>query len=180
MLEEVKMDGSESKVAGGRQPLEIKAGKKFRVGIRGGGTYKTVDAKDFKTGQTMAGIKLESAAIVVCNPDDPEEEYTVSGIVAPNPTTWGKSVQSLLEKDDDGVYWLKKDLLNTIGWIGKVEQESSKGYDKKMAFLTWDPVVDKKGEPVLVEDAPDEPASVGSAQRIGLELEETDGGEIEI
>ena len=175
VLKEVEMDGTEKPVSGGRPPLVIPVGKKFPVALRGGGTYKTVDATNFETKETMVGVKLENAEIIVCDPDDPEDMYVVSGNIAPNGTTFGRSILALLEKRGDA-WWLKEGLLNKIGFVGKIEKESKKGYEKKMEFLTWDPDLDKKGKEIFLKgDLPAE--TVGAEQRETTEVEE--GGEAE-
>lgn len=165
-LEEKKATGEEKRVAGGRTPLEMEVGKTYLVALRGGGVYGDTDAKDFRTDKVMEGVKLRNALIVVCNPEDSEEIYTISSVIEPKATTLGTDVLSFLHKVK-GEYWLKDELLNAIGDIGMVEQ-SKEGREKPMQFLTWDPKM-KKGKQVYLEgDLPAE--TVGSAQRGDVEV----------
>ena len=174
-LKEMDMDGTEKQVSGGRTPLELTVGKKVEVALRGGGKYKTVDATDFSTGETMVGVKLENAEIIVCNPDDPSEIYALSGNIAPNGTTYGRSILALLERRDDA-FWLKDGLLNKIGYLGKVDKESKKKVENKMEFLTWDPEVDKKGKEIFLKgDLPLETVGADQISSAGVE----EGGEAE-
>lgn len=179
MLEKKEMDGSETAMRGGGRPvLELEVGQKVRVALRGGGTYAGGPAKDFTQDgdPVIEGVFLENAEIVMCNPDDPGDIYVLSGNIAPQGTTFGRSILGFLERVD-GIYCLMSkfgkdeyDLLNAIGYVGKIDQESKKGYENRMEFLTWD-VEKKKGKVVyLKEDLPAE--TVGAAQREDMEVEE--------
>lgn len=186
VLEKKDMDGSETVMrGGGRSVLELDVNDKVRVALRGGGTYKGGDARDFKTEghPVIEGVKLENAEIVVCNPDDPGEIYAMSGLIAPEGTTWGRSILALLDRVD-GVFCLDNKfgkeeyaLLNAIGYVGKTEEDSGKGYDNTMKFLTWDPDM-KRGKVMYMEgDLPAE--TVGREQRDSMEVEE-EGKDVEI
>lgn len=170
-IEGKKVDGEEKRIAGGRTPFEMVVGEKYEVVLRGGGVHGNTDAKDFKTGKVMEGVKLRNALIVVCNPEDPEEIYTISSVIEPKPTTLGTDILSFLHKVD-GQWWLKDGLLNTIGDLGMVEQ-FKEGFNKPMQFLTWDPKLDKDDMPVKLEgDLPAE--TVGAGQKEGVEVEPED------
>lgn len=178
-LEKKEMDGSETAMRGAARPvLELEVGQKVRVAMRGGGTYKGGDARDFKKEghPLIEGVKLENAEIVVCNPDDPGEIYVMSGLIAPEGTTWGRSILGLL-RPVEGVFCLDSkfgkdeyDLLNAIGYVGKTEEDTGKGYENTMKFLTWD-VEMKKGK-VVYMPGDLAPETVGAAQREDMDVEE--------
>ena len=187
VLEKVGMDGSETTMKGGARPvLDLEVGQKVKVALRGGGCYKGGDARDFKKEghPVMEGVKLENAEIVVCNPDDPGDIYVMSGLIAPEGTTWGRSILALLERDE-GVFRLDSkfgkdeyNLLNAIGYVGKIEEDSGKGYDNTMKFLTWDAETDKKGKvKYMAGDLPAE--TVGASQGGDMEVEE-EGKDVEM
>lgn len=166
-LEEKDLDGTETAIAGGRNPLEMVAGKKFRVVLRGAGVFEGGQKKDFDTGELM-DEKIRNAALVVCNPEDVEEVYTVSG---PVESVMGASILNMQEKDENGVLRLKGDMLNAVGYLGMEEVKTKKEYNKGYKKLFWDPEKDKKGNVVKMKgDLPAE--TVGAEQRESTEVEE--------
>ena len=171
-LEEKELDGTETAISGGRTPLEMEVGKKYRLALRGLGSYEGGQKKDFATDE-LTGEKLRNAALVVCNPDDAEEVYVVSAVVD---SVMGKSILSMGEKKE-GVYFLKGEHLNAIGYLGMEEVKTSDKYDKGYKKMFWDPEM-KKGKVVYMPgDLPAE--TVGSEQRESMDVE-GDGGPVEM
>ena len=160
MLKTKKLKGDEKQVSAGRTPIPLKVGEKVEVVIRGGGVYeggKAIDLERYReSGEKVeTGELIKNAALVLCNPEDPSEEYTMSANVN---TVEGRGIMAFLEKDNNGVYWLKEEMLNKRGEIGLMEKESKGGYEKKMVIVTWDNFGDAEG-------MPNEVSRVGADQR---------------
>ena len=167
-LEKVELTGEETAVAGGRTPLEMEAGQKYKLTLRGLGAYEGGAEKDFETGE-MTGRKIENAALIVCNPADAEEVYVVSATVK---SVMGKSILNMAEKVD-GVFFLKHDLLNAIGYLGMEEVKTDESYNKGFKKLYWNADM-KKGKVVYMKgDMPAE--TVGASQRDTMEVEGEEG-----
>ena len=160
-LERKDLDGSESQISGGRTPLELEPGEKVKVGLRGLGTYEGGQKKDFDT-QELTDEKIVNAALIVCNPGDAEEEYVVS---SPIESVMGAAILNFGQKNDDGVYYLKEELLNAIGWLGVKEVKTKEEYEHGYKQLYWDAETTKGGKVKVMKDAPEGASLVGAAQR---------------
>ena len=68
-----EMDGNEKAISGGRTPLEMVPGMKYKVVLRGLGEYEGGQKKNFETDELM-DEKIRNAALIVCSPEDAEEE----------------------------------------------------------------------------------------------------------
>jgi len=167
MLEKKEMDGSETKVSGGREPLELISGEKYYVAIRGLGVYFGGAKKDFDTGELIEGEKIENAALVVCNPKDAEEEYIVS---APVDSVMGKGILTLGKREDE-VWWLRDDLVNVVGWLGMQEVKTKEEYEYGYKQLFFDADMKKDGTMKKMKNAPAGFSLVGADQR-GIEVGE--------
>ena len=158
------MDGTERRVRSGRPPLEMEDGKNYLVVLRGLGRYfggpKTEDFK--RGGKAIEGERIENVAVVVCSTTDVEEEYVYSASVD---TVLADDILAMAVKDENGVVFLKEELLNVIGKMAVVTTASKKGYDRGYRNLYFTPDLDKKGNMVKMAGAPDSPSLVGSAQR---------------
>ncbi len=169
VLEKKELDGSETAIAGGRNPLEMEEGSKYKLALRGMGVYEGGDEKNFET-EEMTGRKIENAALIVCNPEDAEELYVVS---ATTKSVMGKSILNMGEKVD-GVYFLKGDLLNAIGYLGMEVVKTKDEYEKGFKKLYWNAEMDKKGKVMYMkEDLLAE--TVGASQRESMEVEGEEG-----
>ena len=164
-LESKDLEGTETAISGGRTPLEMEVGKKYRLVLRGMGSYEGGQKKDFDTGE-LTDEKLRNAALVVCNPDDAEEVYVVSAVVD---SVMGKSILSMGEKLE-GVYFLKGEHLNAVGYLGMEEVKSSDKYEKGYKKLYWDPEMKGKKVVYMPGDLPAE--TVGAEQRESMDVEE--------
>ena len=160
-LERKDLDGTESQISGGRTPLELEPGEKAKVVLRGLGTYEGGQKKDFKKDE-LTDEKIVNAALVVCNPEDAEEEYIVS---SPIESVMGAAILNLGQKDEEGVYYLKAELLNIIGWIGMKEVKTKDEYEHGYKQLYWDPETTKAGNVKLMKDAPEGASLLGAVQR---------------
>ena len=164
-LEKVELTGEETALAGGRTPLEMEPGQKYKLAMRGMGVYDGGQKKDFTTGELL-DEKIRNAALVVCNPADAEEIYTVS---APVDSVMGKSILNLGEKAD-GVFYLKETLLNMVGYLGMDEVKTDEKYEHGYKKLFWDP--EMKGKKVVYMEGNLPAETVGADQRGDMEVEE--------
>jgi len=160
-LERKELDGSESQISGGRTPLELENGEKVRVAMRGLGVYKGGQKKDFKTDELL-DEKIINAALVVCDPDDAEEEYVMS---APTESVMGTAILNFGQKNDDGIYYLKEELLNVIGWLGMKEVKTKEEYEHGYKQLYWNAEEGKGGKIKMMKGAPEGASLVGADQR---------------
>jgi len=169
VLEKKDLDGSETAVTAGREPLEMEDKVKYRVALRGAGTYEGGQKKDFQTEELM-DEKIKNASLVVCNPDDVEEVYVVS---APVDSVLGKSILSMQHKDENGVQWLNPVLLNAVGDLGVEEVKTKESYNKGYKKMYWNQEV-KKGKPVYLKgELPAE--TVGAEQKGSMDVEGEEG-----
>lgn len=171
VLEKVELTGEETAVAGGRTPLEMEPGQKYKLTLRGMGVYEGGQKKDFKTDELL-DEKIRNAAIIVCNPADAEEVYTVS---APVDSVMGKSILNMGEKAE-GVFYLKGELLNMVGYLGMEEVKTNEKYEKGYKKLFWDP--EMKGKKVLYMEGELPAETVGVEQR-DMDVEE-EGKDVEM
>jgi len=160
MLENKELDGTETAVSGGRTPLDIADGTKVRVALRGMGMYEGGFKKDFVK-DVVTEDKIKNAALIVCSPDDVEEEYVMS---SPVDSVMGKSILAFGERDGEGVFWLKEENKNVVGWVGVKESDPKEGREHGYKQLFFDHEVDKKGKNVVMKGDL-EPALVGAEQR---------------
>jgi hypothetical protein len=161
VLERKDLDGTESQISGGRTPLELEPGEKVKVVVRGLGTYEGGQKKDFER-QELMDEKIVNAALIVCNPEDAEEEYIVS---SPIESVMGTAILNFGQKNDEGVYYLKEELLNVIGWLGVKEVKTKEEYEHGYKQLYWDAEETAKGKVKVMKDAPEGASLVGADQR---------------
>jgi len=106
--------------------------------------------------------------LVVEDPEEPGREYIIS---ASANSLLGRQIADILgTRDEDGILWLKEDLLGRKVWIGWRWAGSEDRKYKRLHLRVTD-------EKVEVELAP-----VGSEQRrkLGESRREEEGGEIEV
>jgi len=160
-LERKDLDGSESQISGGRTPLELEPGEKVRVVLRGLGTYEGGQKKDFET-EELTDEKIVNAALIVCNPEDVEDDYIMS---SPTESVMGTAILNFGQKNPDGIYFLKEELLNVIGWLGVKEVKTKEEYTHGYKQLYWDAEETAKGKVKLMKNAPEGASLVGADQR---------------
>jgi len=150
-----------------REPLDLEEGIAYEVILRGLGEYLGGQMKDFETGE-YKDERIRNVGLVVEDPEEPGREYIIS---ASANSLLGRQIADILgTRDEDGILWLKEDLLGRKVWIGWRWAGSEDRKYKRLHLRVTD-------EKVEVELAP-----VGSEQRrkLGESRREEEGGEIEV
>lgn len=160
-IESKEMDGQEKAISGGRTPLEMVPGMKYKVVLRGLGVYEGGQKKNFETEELM-DEKIRNAALIVCSPEDAEEEYVVS---FPVDSVAGKAILNNAQRDDEGVHFLKEELLNVIGYLGSKEVKTKEEYEHGYIQLFFDPETKANGDYKLAKGMPEGASLVGTDQR---------------
>jgi len=168
-LDVVEMDGTEKAVRGGRPPLVMEPGKKYSVVLRGMGVFIGGPKKDFKSGEHL-DEKIVNAELVVCSPNDYKEEYAVSFTTD---SVAGKAILNFGQKDDEGTWWLKQEMLNVVGYLGSKEIKTKEEYDRGYTQLFFNAELKKNGDVKLAKGMPEGASLVGAAQR-GVDEDEVE------
>jgi hypothetical protein len=160
-IESKEMDGNEKALSGGRTPLPMEVGTKYKIVLRGLGVYEGGQKKNFETDE-LTDEKIRNAALIVCSPGDAEEEYVVS---FPVDSVAGKAILNYAQKDNEGVNSLKAELLNVIGFLGSKEIKTKEEYDHGYTQLFFDPETKANGDYKLAKGMPEGASLVGTEQR---------------
>jgi len=149
-----------------REPLELEEGVAYEVILKGLGEYFGGQAKDFETGE-YKDERIRNIGLVIEDPEQPGREFIIS---ASANSLLGRQIADILgTRDEDGILWLKEDLLGRKVWLGWRWAGSEDRKYKRLHLRVTD-------EKVEVELAP-----VGSEQRRKLgESRREEEGEIEV
>jgi len=149
-----------------REPLELEEGIAYEVILRGLGEYFGGQAKDFATGE-YKDERIRNIGLVVEDPEEPGKELIIS--TSANSLLGRQIADALGVRDEDGILWLKEDLLGRKVWIG---WRWAGGEERKYKRLHLR-ITDEKVETEM--------SLVGSEQRRKLgERSEEESGEIEV
>lgn len=149
-----------------REPLELEEGVAYELILKGLGEYYGGQAKDFATGE-YKDERIRNVGLVVEDPEEPGKEYIIS--TSANSLLGRQIADALGTRDEDGVLWLKEDLVGRKAWLGWRWAGSEDRRYKRLHLRITDERVDT------------EMALVGSEQRRKMgERAEEESGEIEV
>lgn len=159
-------------VAPTREPIEFEEGIAYEVILKGFGEYLGGQAKDFETGE-YRDERIKNVGLVIEDPEEPGREYIFSA--SANTLLARQLEEALGFRDEDGVLWLKEELVGRKVWIGWRWAGSEDRKYKRLHLR----ITDEKVETEM--------ALVGSAQRRKLgerkeeeELEEAEEIAVEL